>query len=184
MSDGNIIYTIMDENKLQKVIKRIASEIVADYMGSYKLVIVGLKTRGEFIANRIIEEIRKSENIDIETGVLDATLYRDDFRIKLKVPNISIDDMPFTIDDKKIILVDDVVFTGRSILAAINALMDRGRPKVIQFAALIDRGMRELPIKPDYIGEVVKTLPSQEIRVKLSEVDKENSVYLIENKIK
>ena len=182
MIDDNIIYTIMDESKLQKVIKRIASEIIADYQGSYKLVIVGLKTRGEFIANRIIQEINKSENIDIETGVLDATLYRDDFRSNLKVPNISIDDMPFTIDDKKIILVDDVVFTGRSILAAINALMDRGRPKIIQFAALIDRGLRELPIKSDYIGEVVKTLPSQEIRVRLSEVDKEDSVYLVEKK--
>ena len=182
MIDDNIIYTIMDDRKLQKIIKRISSEIIANYQGAYKLVIVGLKTRGEFIANRIIQEIRKIENIDIETGVLDATLYRDDFRSNLKVPNISIDDMPFTIDDKKIILVDDVVFTGRSILAAINALMDRGRPKVIQFAALIDRGLRELPIKPDYIGEVVKTLPSQEIRVRLSEVDKEDSVYLIEKK--
>jgi len=182
MIDDNIIYTIMDENKLQKVIKRIASEIVADYKGTYKLVIIGLKTRGEFIANRIIKEISKNEKINIETGVLDATLYRDDFRSNLKVPNISINDMPFTIDGKKIILIDDVVFTGRSILAAINALMDRGRPKIIQFAALIDRGLRELPIKPDYIGEVVKTLPSQEIRVKLSEVDKEDSVYLIEKK--
>ena len=182
MIEDNIIYTIMDEDKLQKVIKRIASEIIADYKGAYKLVIVGLKTRGEFIANRVIKEINKSERIDIETGVLDATLYRDDFRMNLKVPNISINDMPFTIDDKKIVLIDDVVFTGRSILAAINALMDRGRPKVIQFAALIDRGLRELPIKPDYIGEVVKTLPTQEIRVKLSEVDGENSVFLIEKK--
>ncbi|MDA3886386.1 MAG: bifunctional pyr operon transcriptional regulator/uracil phosphoribosyltransferase PyrR [Candidatus Delongbacteria bacterium] len=182
MTDDNIIYTIMDDSKLQKVIKRISSEIIANYQGTYKLVIVGLKTRGEFIANRIIQEIRKSENIDIEIGVLDATLYRDDFRSNLKVPNIAIDDMPFMIDDKKIILVDDVVFTGRSILAAINALMDRGRPKIIQFAALIDRGLRELPIKADYIGEVVKTLPSQEIRVRLSEVDKEDSVYLIEKK--
>ena len=182
MIDDNIIHTIMDENKLQKIIKRIASEIIADYKGEYKLVIIGLKTRGEFIANRIIQEIRNNENIEIETGVLDATLYRDDFRINLKVPNISIHDMPFTIDDKKIVLVDDVVFTGRSILAAINALMDRGRPKIIQFAALIDRGLRELPIKSDYIGEVVKTLPSQEIRVKLSEIDREDSVYLIEKK--
>jgi len=179
MDKDNIVYTIMDKNKLQKVIKRISSEIIADHNGKNKLVIIGLKTRGEFIANRIIAEIRKTENTDIETGVLDATLYRDDFRINLKVPNISIDDMPFTIDDKKIILVDDVVFTGRSILAAINALMDRGRPQVVQFAALIDRGLRELPVKPDYIGEVVKTLPSQEIRVKLSEIDKEDSVYLI-----
>ena len=109
-------------------------------------------------------------------------MYRDDFRSNLKVPNISIDDMPFTIDDKKIILVDDVVFTGRSILAAINALMDRGRPKIIQLAALIDRGLRELPIKPDYVGEVVKTLPAQKIRVKLSEIDNEDSVYLVEEK--
>lgn len=182
MSEDKIIHTIMDENKLQKIIKRIASEIIADYKDKYKLVVVGLKTRGEFLAKRIIKEINENENIDIETGVLDATLYRDDFRINLKVPNISIDDMPFSIDDKKIILVDDVVFTGRSILAAINALMDRGRPKIIQFASLIDRGLRELPIKPDYIGETVKTLPSQEIKVKLTEVDEENSVCLIQKK--
>jgi len=139
-----------------------------------------MKTRGEYIANRIITELEKLEVLNVERGVIDSTLYRDDFRTNLKVPNISINDMPFSIDNKKLILVDDVLFTGRSLLAAINALMDLGRPSIIEFAALIDRGLKELPISSNYVGKVVKTLPSQEIRVKLNEVDNEDVVYLVE----
>lgn len=180
MPNSKILHTIMDKSQLSKTIKRIASEIIENDQGEYPLVIVGLKTRGEFLAKRIYDEILKNENIKPEIGFLDATLFRDDFRLNLKVPNFSVNDMPFSIDNKKVILVDDVVFTGRSVLAAINALMDRGRPKIIKFAALIDRGMRELPVKPDYIGETIKTLPSQEIRVKLEEIDKEDAVYLVE----
>lgn len=180
MPNSKILFTIMDHAKLAKIIKRIASEIVENHQEQYPLVIVGLKTRGEFLANRICEEILKIENIKLEKGVLDATLFRDDFRSNLKVPSFSVNDMPFSIDNKKVILVDDVIFTGRSVLAAINALMDRGRPKIIQFASLIDRGLRELPVKPDYFGEVLKTLPTQEIRVKLQEIDKEDAVYLVE----
>lgn len=180
MPNSKILFTIMDKTKLAKIIKRIASEIVENHQEQYPLVIVGLKTRGEYLANRICEEILKIENIKLEKGVLDATLFRDDFRSNLKVPSFSVNDMPFSIDNKKVILVDDVIFTGRSVLAAINALMDRGRPKIIQFASLIDRGLRELPVKPDYIGEVLKTLPTQEIRVKLQEIDKEDAVYLVE----
>ncbi|MBU4486177.1 MAG: bifunctional pyr operon transcriptional regulator/uracil phosphoribosyltransferase PyrR [Candidatus Delongbacteria bacterium] len=180
MTECKILHTIMDKNKLAKTIKRIASEIIENDPGQYPLVIVGMKTRGEYLANRICAEILKLENIKLEKGILDATLFRDDFRVNLKVPNFSVNDMPFSIDNKKVILVDDVIFTGRSALAAINALMDRGRPKIIKFAALIDRGLRELPVKPDYIGETIKTLPSQEIRVKLEEIDKEDAVYLVE----
>lgn len=180
MSDVKILHTIMDKVKLSKTIKRIASEIIENDKGDYPLAIVGLKTRGEFIAKRIYDEIIKSDSSLVEFGVLDATLFRDDFRSNLKVPNFSVDDIPFTVDGKKIVIFDDVIFTGRSVLAAINAIMDIGRPKVIQFAAIIDRGHRELPVSPDFIGEVVKTLPTQEIRVKLTEVDKEDAVYLVE----
>ncbi|HAQ61127.1 TPA: bifunctional pyr operon transcriptional regulator/uracil phosphoribosyltransferase PyrR [Candidatus Delongbacteria bacterium] len=180
MPERKILYTVMDKMKLSKTIKRIASEIVENHQEQYPLVIVGLKTRGEYIANRICAEILKAENIRLEKGVLDSTLFRDDFRVNLKVPSFSVNDMPFSIDGKKVVLVDDVIFTGRSVNAAINALMDRGRPKIIQFAVLIDRGFRELPVKADYIGEVVKTLPTQEIRVKLEEIDKEDAVYLVE----
>ncbi len=180
MPERKILFTVMDKVKLSKTIKRIASEIVENHQEKYPLVIVGLKTRGEYIANRIYAEILKTENMKLEKGVLDSTLFRDDFRMNLKVPSFSVNDMPFSIDDKKVILVDDVIFTGRSVNAAINALMDRGRPRIIQFAVLIDRGLRELPVKADYIGEVVKTLPTQEIRVKLEEIDKEDAVYLVE----
>ncbi|PID27224.1 MAG: bifunctional pyr operon transcriptional regulator/uracil phosphoribosyltransferase [Candidatus Cloacimonadota bacterium] len=179
--DSKIIDTIMDSKTLERTIKRIASEIVENYDNKYDLVLVGMKTRGEYIAIRILEEIKKLENISVEMGVLDATLYRDDFRTNLKVPNISIGDMPFIIDNKKIILIDDVVFTGRSIVAGINAVMDLGRPKAIELAALIDRGLREMPLCPNYIGKTVKTLPSQEIRVRLKECDGgTDAVHLVE----
>jgi len=170
----------MDGLKLAKTIKRIASEIIENDKGDHPLAIVGLKTRGEFIARRIFEEIKRSDNSKIEFGVLDSTLFRDDFRSNLKVPNFSVNDIPFSVDGKKIVIIDDVIFTGRSVLASINAVMDMGRPQIIQFAAIIDRGHRELPVSPDFIGEVVKTLPTQEIRVKLTEVDKEDAVYLVE----
>lgn len=180
MPDAKILHTIMDGVKLAKTIKRIASEIIENDKGDYPLAIVGLKTRGEFIARRIFDEIKKSENSKIEFGVLDSTLFRDDFRSNLKVPNFSVNDIPFSVDGKKIVIIDDVIFTGRSVLASINAIMDMGRPQVIQFAAIVDRGHRELPVSPDFIGEIVKTLPTQEIRVKLTEVDKEDAVYLVE----
>ncbi len=186
MTDNNesqlkIIHTILDKKSLNRTIKRIASEIAEKNQDDDSLlVIVGMKTRGEYIANRIIAELKKLEVSNVERGVIDSTLYRDDFRTNLKVPNISINDMPFSIDNKKLILVDDVLFTGRSLLAAINALMDLGRPSVIEFAALIDRGLKELPISSNYVGKVVKTLPTQEIRVKLEEVDNEDVVYLVE----
>jgi len=182
MKDHKILHTIMDKKKLSKIVKRISSEIIEDHIDNDELLIVGLKTRGEFLAKRIFNKITQAEDIKVEMDVLDPTLYRDDFRSNLKVPNFSIDDMPFSVDNKKVVLVDDVVFTGRSILAAINALMDRGRPAIIKFASLIDRGLREIPVSPDYTGEKVKTLPSQEIRVKLSEYDKEDGVYLVEKK--
>jgi len=180
MPNAKILHTIMDKIQLLKTIKRIASEILENDKGEHTLVILGLKTRGEFIAKRIYNEIKNSGVSDAEFGVLDATLFRDDFRSNLKVPNFSVSDMPFSVDGKKVVIVDDVIFTGRSVNAAINAIMDIGRPKLIRFAAIIDRGHRELPIAPDFIGEVIKTLPTQEIRVKLTEVDKEDAVYLVE----
>lgn len=180
MPNAKILHTIMDKIQLLKTIKRIASEILENDKGEHPLVILGLKTRGEFIAKRIYNEIKNSGVSDAEFGVLDATLFRDDFRSNLKVPNFSVSDMPFSVDGKKVVIVDDVIFTGRSVNAAINAIMDIGRPKLIRFAAIIDRGHRELPIAPDFIGEVIKTLPTQEIRVKLTEVDKEDAVYLVE----
>lgn len=179
MPSAKILHTIMDKVKLARTINRIAYEIMENDKGDFPLVLAGLKTRGEFIARRIYEEIKKNGG-DTEFGVLDATLFRDDFRHNLKVPSFSVNDMPLVVDDKKIVIVDDVIFTGRSVLAAINAIMEMGRPKIIQFAAIIDRGHRELPVAADFIGEVVKTLPAQEIRVKLTEVDKEDSVYLVE----
>ncbi len=176
-----VIHTILDKKSLNRTIKRIASEIAEKNQNeNTPLVIIGMKTRGEYIANRIIEELKKLDVSNIERGVIDSTLYRDDFRTNLKVPNISINDMPFSIDDKELVLVDDVLFTGRSLLAAINAIMDLGRPSLIEFAVLIDRGLKELPISSNYVGKVVKTLPSQEIRVKLQEVDNEDVVYLVE----
>ncbi len=183
MQKDVLVETIMTEQALDRTIKRMAHEIVEQHEGKYNLVIIGLKTRGEFLANRLCQEISLIDsNISFEKGVLDVTLYRDDFRTNIKVPDISVNDLPFSIDDKKVILVDDVIYTGRSVNAALNAIMDLGRPKKIQFAALIDRGLRELPIRPDYIGCPVKTFSSQAIKVKLKEIDKEDGVDLIKIK--
>ncbi len=176
-----VIETIMNGQALERTLKRIAHEIIEQDEEGADLAIIGMKTRGEFIASRIAAEIKKVDSIKFDQGVIDVTLYRDDFRTNIKVPDISVDDISFSLDNKKVILVDDVIYTGRSVNAALNAIMDLGRPKTIQFAALVDRGHRELPIRPDYIGYYVKTLSSQSIKVKLKEIDNEDGVYLIKN---
>jgi pyrimidine operon attenuation protein/uracil phosphoribosyltransferase len=143
---------------------------------------MGMRTRGEFLAKRLFLKIKEIENIELPIGVLDVTLYRDDFRTRLKQPEVSVSDITFNINNKDIILVDDVLYTGRTVRSALNAIMDLGRPSTIQLFVLIDRGHRELPIRADYVGKNIPTSVDEEIKVKMTEIDSEDAIYLIDTK--
>ncbi len=173
---------IVDDAGLTRIITRIAHEILERNKGSQNLVLMGMRTRGEFLANRIFSKIKEIENIELPLGVLDVTLYRDDFRMRLKQPEVSVSNITFDINDKNIILIDDVLFTGRTVRSALNAIMDLGRPNTIQLCVLIDRGHRELPIRADYVGKNVPTSNNEEIKVKMLEIDGEDAIYLIDSK--
>lgn len=171
---------ILSDKDLNRTIVRLAHQIIEINKGAENICIVGMRTRGEFIAKRIAQEISRIENINLSIGVLDTTLYRDDYRQKLRTPVAHVTDIPFGIDEKNIILVDDVLYTGRSARAALEAIMDFGRPAAIQLVVLIDRGHRELPIQADLIGESVITSIGEEVRVRLTEVDGVDEVLLID----
>lgn len=171
---------IIDEVGLRRTVTRLAHEILERNRGAENLVIVGVRTRGVYLAQRIIREIEKIEGKKLPLGVLDITMYRDDFRQRLKQPVVQQTDIPFDIYDKDVILVDDVLYTGRTTRAALEALMSFGRPARIQLAVLVDRGHRELPIKPDYVGKNIPTSIGEEVQVKMQEIDGEDSVLLVE----
>jgi pyrimidine operon attenuation protein / uracil phosphoribosyltransferase len=173
---------LVDEPGFNRIITRIAHEILEQNKGSKNLVLVGMRTRGEFLARRLFQKIKQIENIELPFGVLDVTLYRDDFRTRLKQPEVSVSDITFNINEKDIILVDDVLYTGRTVRSALNAIMDLGRPNTIQLFVLIDRGHRELPIRADYVGKNIPTSTDEEIKVKLTEIDTEDAIYLIDTK--
>lgn len=171
---------LIDEKGLERIIIRMAHEILEKNKGAKNLVLIGMRTRGEYLANRIYEKIKEIENIELPLGVLDVTLYRDDFRMRLKQPEVSVTNITFNIDEKNVILIDDVLYSGRTVRAALDALMDLGRPGTIQLCVLIDRGHRELPIRPDYTGKNTPTSINEEVKVKLKEIDNEDAVYLID----
>jgi pyrimidine operon attenuation protein/uracil phosphoribosyltransferase len=171
---------LITSDDLRRIINRLTHEIIEKNHGIKDLVIIGLRTRGAFIAERITEKIKEIEGHTIPTGFLDVTLYRDDFRTRLKHPDVQVTNIPFQIDEKNVVLVDDVLFTGRTIRAALDALMDFGRPNKINLAVLVDRGHRELPIKADFVGKNIPTSIGEEVQVKITEVDDEDCVYLIE----
>lgn len=173
---------VVDKESLNRIITRISHEILERNKGTKNLVLIGMRTRGEFLARRIFEKIKQIENIELPLGVLDVTLYRDDFRTRLKQPQVSVSDITFDINDKDVILIDDVLYTGRTVRSALNALMDFGRPSAIQFFVLVDRGHRELPIRADYVGKNIPTASSEEIKVKMEEIDGEDAIYLVETK--
>ncbi len=170
---------IVDEEGLNRTITRLAHEILERNKGSRNIVLIGMRTRGEFIANRIKSKIKEIENFEPDFGVLDVTLYRDDFRTRLKQPEVSVTNITFDINEKDVILIDDVLYTGRTVRAALDALMDLGRPSTIQLCVLVDRGHRELPIKADFVGKNIPTSINEEIRVRLKEIDSEDAIYLV-----
>ncbi|MBN2572626.1 MAG: bifunctional pyr operon transcriptional regulator/uracil phosphoribosyltransferase PyrR [Ignavibacteriales bacterium] len=171
---------VIDEEGLKRTVVRLAHEILERNKGSNNIVIIGMRTRGEFLANRIHQKIENIDNSKIPLGVLDATLYRDDFRKRMKQPEVSVTNITFDITEKDVILIDDVLYTGRSVRAALDALMDLGRPNTIQLCVLVDRGHRELPIKADFVGKNIPTSINEEVKVQMKECDEEDSVYLIE----
>ncbi len=173
---------IVDSEGLNRIITRIAHEILERNKGTENLILMGMRTRGEFLANRIFSKINEIEDIELPLGVLDVTLYRDDFRTRLKQPEVSVSNITFDINEKNIILIDDVLYTGRTVRSALNAIMDLGRPNTIQLFVLVDRGHRELPIKADYVGKNIPTSIDEEIKVKMTEIDGEDAIYLIDVK--
>ena len=173
---------IVDKRGLDRILTRISHEILERNKGSDNLVLIGMRTRGEFLAHRIFDKIKKIDNVELPLGVLDATLYRDDYRTRLKQPEVSVSDITFDINEKDIILIDDVLYTGRTVRSALNALMEFGRPSSIQLFILVDRGHRELPIRADYAGKNIPTSLNQEIKVKMEEIDGEDAIYLVDLK--
>ena len=171
---------VVDEQGLQRVITRISHEILERNKGSKNLILMGMRTRGEYLAKRIFSKLKEIENIELPMGVLDVTLYRDDFRTRLKQPEVSVSNITFDINEKDIILIDDVLYTGRTVRSALNALMDLGRPSTIQLFALVDRGHRELPIRADYVGKNIPTSMDEEIKVKMKEIDGEDAIYIVD----
>ncbi|MEO8259321.1 MAG: bifunctional pyr operon transcriptional regulator/uracil phosphoribosyltransferase PyrR [Acidobacteriota bacterium] len=174
---------VMDADRMGRTLARIAHEIVERNRGIGELALIGIRTRGVPIARRLAEAIGEIDGHTVPTGVLDITLYRDDLMRQPVGPQplVRRTEIPFSIDDKRILLVDDVLYTGRTIRAALDALIDFGRPKVIQLVVLIDRGHRELPIKADYVGRNLPTSLSQSVQVHLSEIDGRDEVEIRES---
>lgn len=173
---------VMDESGIRRALTRIAHEILERNKGTEGLCLVGIRNRGDNLAFRLASIIEEIENVKVPVGVLDITLYRDDFTTLGAQPVIHKTSFGFDVNDKIMVLVDDVLFTGRTIRAALDEIIDFGRPKSVQLAILVDRGHRELPIRADYVGKNVPTSSSETVEVLLKEVDGKDSVVLKELK--
>ena len=171
---------VMDADRMGRALTRIAHEIVERNRGTSELALVGIRTRGVPIARRIARSLHDISREDVPTGALDITLYRDDLMRHAVGPQpvVRRTEIPFSIDDRRILLVDDVLYTGRTIRAALDALIDFGRPRAIQLIVLVDRGHRELPIKADYVGKNVPTSSQQSVQVRLQEIDGVDEVLI------
>lgn len=171
---------IMDEIAIKRAITRIAHEIIEKNKGVAKVALIGIRRRGGPLAVRLAEQIKSIEGIQVPVGILDITLYRDDLTTLSSQPQVHRTEVFFDINDLNIILVDDVMYTGRTVRAAMDALIDLGRPRSIQLAVLVDRGHRELPIRADYIGKNIPTSRSEVISVLVKEIDNKEEVVLQE----
>lgn len=176
----NVKAKIMDETAVNRAVTRVSHEILERNKGVEDLVLVGIRTRGLPLAKRIASKIKEIEGVDLPIGVLDITLYRDDLSTIAKLPVVNGTQIDFDINGKKLVLIDDVLYTGRTVRAALDAIVDIGRPSGIQLMVLVDRGHRELPIRADYVGKNVPTSNREIIKVNLAEVDGENSVLIVE----
>src|SRR5215471_10030835 len=174
---------VLDADRISRSLTRIAHEIIERNRGVDDLALVGIRTRGVPLAKRLAQILRDISHHEVPTGALDITLYRDDL-MRTAVgaqPLIRKTEIPFSIDDKRILLVDDVLYTGRTIRAALDALIEFGRPRAIQLVVMVDRGHRELPIKADYVGKNLPTALSQSVQVRLAEIDGRDEVEVLES---
>lgn len=162
---------VMNDIEVGRALRRIANQIIEANKGVEKLVIVGIMQRGEPLAKRLADIIEKEEGKKVPVGAIDVSLYRDDLTRKGEYIEVRKSEMPFTVDDKVVVLVDDVIFAGRTARAALDGLKDYGRAKRVQLAALIDRGHRELPIQPDFVGKTIPTAKKEDVKVEVYEVD-------------
>lgn len=169
---------VVDALTMKRAITRITYEIIERYQGIENVVLIGIKTRGIFIAQRIAQRLKELENIEVPVGELDITLYRDDKSVELDEAELHDSAIPVSLEGKEVVLIDDVLFTGRTIRAALDAVMDFGRPKRIGLAVLVDRGHRELPIRPDFIGKNIPTALTEEIVVEMDELDGKDRIML------
>ncbi len=171
---------IMDEIAVNRAIIRISHQIVEKNKGAENLALVGIRRRGEPIARQIKENIQKIEGVNVPCGSIDIGFYRDDLSILSENPQVRQTELPFSVDDKDIVIADDVIYTGRTARAAIEAVFSCGRPRSIQLAVLIDRGHRELPIRPDFVGKNIPSSRNEHIEVRIPEYDGETAVFLME----
>lgn len=170
---------ILGKQDIDKILKRLAHEILEKGKEGEDFVILGIPTRGRYLAERLKENIKKITGCEVKTGTVDATLYRDDISMTERQLLLKETDIPLPLEDKRVVLVDDVLFTGRTIRAAMDGVMDFGRPKLIQLAVLIDRGHRELPIKADFVGKNIPTSLNEDVQVLLEECDGIDQVTII-----
>jgi pyrimidine operon attenuation protein/uracil phosphoribosyltransferase len=173
---------ILDGIGIARSLSRIAHEIIEKNKGTGDLVLVGIRTCGVHLANRLKKKIFEIEKVDIPIGILDITLYRDDLMTKKEYPVLKTTNIPHDITKRKVILIDDVLFTGRTIRAALDSLMDLGRPEAIELAVLIDRGHRELPIRADFVGKNLPTGKDEQVKVLLEEEGEEDRVVILHSR--
>jgi pyrimidine operon attenuation protein/uracil phosphoribosyltransferase len=170
--------TVLDARAMDRTLRRMADEIVELNDGTDDLIIVGIQRRGVQLAARIVSSIRTRENVDVPSGALDITLYRDDLQTVGPRPVVGPTDLPWAIDGKHVVIVDDVLYTGRTVRAAIDCIFDYGRPERVQLAVLADRGHRELPIRPDYVGKNLPTAQTERVNVRVEEIDGSDEVTI------
>ncbi len=171
---------IMAPDDMRRAISRLSHEILERNGGPSDIIICGIRTRGQFLAERIVEKIEEIEGMKVPLGILDITLYRDDLQTVAKQPVVRATKIPVSIVEKHVILVDDVLYTGRTIRAAMDEVIDFGRPRTIQLAVLVDRGHREFPIRADYVGKNVPTSQNEVVKVQFQEVDDVDAVVVME----
>jgi len=171
---------ILDKDALQRALIRIAHEILEKNKGACELCLIGIRNRGAYLAKRLAECIEKIDRVNIPVGILDITLYRDDLTLIAAGPVVHKTEIDFDINTKNVVLVDDVLYTGRTIRAALDALIDFGRPRSIQLAVLVDRGHRELPIRADYVGKNIPTAQNETVEVRLEAVDGKDEVVIVQ----
>ena len=171
---------ILDKDAIARALMRIAHEVLEKNKGTENLCLVGIRNRGVYLAKRLAECIKKIDDKDVPVGILDITLYRDDLTLIASQPVVRKTEIDFDINDRNLVLVDDVLYTGRTVRAALDALVDFGRPKSIQLAVLVDRGHRELPVRADYAGKNIPTSQKETVEVRLEDIDGREEVVIVE----